>query len=58
MASKQSQQLVALYKDWRTRRQPGPRVVLLGQQADVVAQRQQPLEQSAAPRRAGPAGAR
>ena len=38
---------------WR----PGRRVVLLGQQADVVAQRQQPLEQRRAPRRAGPCSA-
>ena len=39
-------------------RRPGLRVVLLGQQADVVAQRQQPLEQRGAPRRGGPAGRR
>ena len=37
---------------------PAARVVLLGQQADVVAQREQALEQPRAPRRAGRAGRR
>ena len=37
---------------------PAPRVVLLGEQADVVAQRQQPLEQRVARRRVRPLQAR